>query len=78
MLPKAECSLFIVLIVPCSRISTPRTKYTKDPISTVPLYGLSRMKEVIAQALPELKEFEFTDSRVRFNHEIYTGYANMP
>lgn len=30
----------------------------------MPLYGLSRMKEVIAQAFPELAEFGFTDSRV--------------
>ena len=47
-----------------SRISTPRTRYSKDPIKTVPLYGLSRMKEVIAEALPELAEFGFTESRV--------------
>ncbi|KAH6989671.1 FAD dependent oxidoreductase [Ilyonectria sp. MPI-CAGE-AT-0026] len=46
------------------RISTPRTKYTEDPISTVPLYALSRMKEVIAQALPELAEFGFSDNRL--------------
>ncbi|KND95189.1 L-pipecolate oxidase [Tolypocladium ophioglossoides CBS 100239] len=46
------------------RISTPRTKYSKDPIDTVPLYGLSRMKEVIAQGFPELVEFGFTDSRL--------------
>lgn len=49
---------------PNLRISTPRTKYTKDPINTVPLYGLTQMKDVIAQALPELMEFGFTDSRV--------------
>ncbi|KAH8696216.1 FAD dependent oxidoreductase [Talaromyces proteolyticus] len=47
-----------------SRISTPRTKYSKQPIDTVPLYGLSRMKEVIAQGFPELVEFGFTDSRL--------------
>lgn len=46
------------------RVSTPRTKYTENPIDTVPLYGLSRMKQVITQAFPELAEFEFTDSRV--------------
>ncbi|KAI5461693.1 FAD dependent oxidoreductase [Mariannaea sp. PMI_226] len=46
------------------RISTPRTKYSKNPINTVPLYGLSRMKEVIAQGFPELVEFGFTDSRL--------------
>lgn len=49
---------------PNLRISTPRTKYTKEPINTVPLYGLKLMKEIIAQALPELVEFGFTDSRV--------------
>ncbi|KAH6974176.1 FAD dependent oxidoreductase [Ilyonectria sp. MPI-CAGE-AT-0026] len=46
------------------RISTPRTKYSKDPINTVPLYGLLRMKEVVAQAFPELVEFGFSDSRL--------------
>lgn len=46
------------------RISTPRTKYTARPINTVPAYGLSKMKEVIYEALPELREFEFTDSRL--------------
>lgn len=49
---------------PGLRVSTPRTKYTKEPIQTVPLYGLSKMKEVIYEALPELREFEFTDSRL--------------
>ncbi|KAJ4197101.1 hypothetical protein NW759_016364 [Fusarium solani] len=49
---------------PDLRISTPRTKYTEKRINTVPLYGLSRMKEVIAQAFPELAEFGFTDSRL--------------
>ncbi|KAF4461055.1 sarcosine oxidase [Fusarium albosuccineum] len=49
---------------PDLRISTPRTKYTADRINTVPLYGLSRMKEVIAQGFPELVEFGFTDSRL--------------
>ncbi|KAJ3456574.1 hypothetical protein MRS44_016597 [Fusarium solani] len=49
---------------PDLRISTPRTKYTEKRINTVPLYGLSRMKEVIAQAFPELTEFGFTDSRL--------------
>ncbi|KAL6364493.1 hypothetical protein LRP88_01894 [Fusarium phalaenopsidis] len=49
---------------PDLRISTPRTKYTEERINTVPLYGLSRMKEVIAQAFPELTEFGFTDSRL--------------
>ena len=29
------------------------------------MYGLKLMKEIIAQALPELVEFGFTDSRVR-------------
>ncbi|KPM45240.1 hypothetical protein AK830_g1280 [Neonectria ditissima] len=46
------------------RISTPRTKYSKDPINTVPLYGLFRMKEVVVQAFPELVEFGFSDSRL--------------
>ncbi|KAJ4251820.1 hypothetical protein NW762_011117 [Fusarium torreyae] len=50
---------------PDLRISTPKTKYTADRIDTVPLYGLSRMKEVIAQGFPELVEFGFTDSRAR-------------
>ncbi|KAM6510820.1 hypothetical protein FSOLCH5_011265 [Fusarium solani] len=49
---------------PDLRISTPRTKYTEKRINTVPLYGLSRMKEVITQAFPELAEFGFTDSRL--------------
>ncbi|KAE9581499.1 L-pipecolate oxidase [Colletotrichum fructicola] len=49
---------------PNLRISTPRTKYTEKPIDTVPLYGLCRMKEVIAEAFPELVEFGFTDSRL--------------
>lgn len=47
------------------RISTPVTKYTEKTIDTVPLYGLARVKKVIMQAFPELKEFGFTDSRVR-------------
>ncbi|RJE25190.1 FAD dependent oxidoreductase [Aspergillus sclerotialis] len=46
------------------RISTPRTKYTENPIDTVPMYGLSRMKRVIHEAFPELAEFGFTDSRL--------------
>ncbi|KAM0415763.1 hypothetical protein ACHAPT_013268 [Fusarium lateritium] len=46
------------------RISMPKTKYTKDPIHTVPLYGLSKMKKVISEAFPELTEFGFTDSRL--------------
>ncbi|TPX13733.1 uncharacterized protein E0L32_005936 [Thyridium curvatum] len=49
---------------PDLQISTPRTKYTENRINTVPLYGLSRMKKVIAQAFPELVEFGFTDSRL--------------
>ena len=48
-----------------SRISTPRTKYTSEPISTIPLYGLKLVKEVIGKAFPELAEFGFTDTRVR-------------
>ncbi|KAI8649199.1 DAO domain-containing protein [Fusarium keratoplasticum] len=49
---------------PNLRISIPRTKYTKDPIHTVPLYGLSKMKKVISEAFPELVKFGFTDSRL--------------
>ncbi|KAJ9611974.1 hypothetical protein H2200_003569 [Cladophialophora chaetospira] len=49
---------------PDLRVSTPRTKYTSDPISTVPLYGLQRMKRVIGQAFPELADIGFTDSRL--------------
>lgn len=47
------------------RVSIPKTKYTKKTTNTVPLYGLARMKKVIAEALPELAEFDFSDSRVR-------------
>ncbi|KAM0324311.1 hypothetical protein ACHAQA_008088 [Verticillium albo-atrum] len=49
---------------PSLRVSTPRTKYTKKPINTVPLYALSRVKAVLAEALPELAEFDFSDSRL--------------
>jgi sarcosine oxidase / L-pipecolate oxidase len=51
-------------LMPDSRVSTPRTKHTPDTIDTVPLYGLSRMKEVIGQAFPELAEIGFADSKV--------------
>lgn len=54
------------MLTHCRRISTPRTKYSQNPIDTVPIYGLSRMKRVIHEAFPELAEFGFTDSRVRF------------
>lgn len=47
-----------------SRISTPRTKYSPEPIDTVPLYGLELMKQVIGGLFPELAEIGFTDSRV--------------
>ncbi|KND91998.1 L-pipecolate oxidase [Tolypocladium ophioglossoides CBS 100239] len=47
-----------------SRISTPRTKYSNNPIGTVPLHGLSLMKEVVAEAFPELADFGFTDSKL--------------
>lgn len=47
-----------------SRISTPRTKYSTNPIDTVPLHGLNLIKEVIAEAFPELAEIGFTESRV--------------
>ncbi|OJJ07021.1 hypothetical protein ASPVEDRAFT_154944 [Aspergillus versicolor CBS 583.65] len=46
------------------RLSTPRTKYSPNPINTVPLYGLSLMKQVIGGMFPELAEFGFTDSRL--------------
>jgi sarcosine oxidase/L-pipecolate oxidase len=49
---------------PNLRVSTPRTRYTDNPINTVPLYGLKLMKEVIGQAFPELAEIGFTDSRL--------------
>ncbi|KAL2114195.1 hypothetical protein VUR80DRAFT_122 [Thermomyces stellatus] len=50
--------------VPNLRISTPRTKYSPDPINTVPLHGLRLMKKVIGSAFPELAEIGFTDSRL--------------
>lgn len=50
------------------RLSTPRTKYSPKPINTVPLYGLSLMKQVIGGMFPELAEIGFTDSRVGFTH----------
>ncbi|KAF3027388.1 hypothetical protein E8E15_008192 [Penicillium rubens] len=46
------------------RISTPRTKYSPEPINTVPLYGLGLMKQVIGGLFPELAEIGFTDSRL--------------
>ncbi|OJJ31433.1 hypothetical protein ASPWEDRAFT_141671 [Aspergillus wentii DTO 134E9] len=46
------------------RISTPRTKYSPEPIDTVPLYGLQLMKRVIGGLFPELTEIGFTDSRL--------------
>ncbi|KIW17035.1 hypothetical protein PV08_04226 [Exophiala spinifera] len=49
---------------PNLRVSTPRTKYTPDPIKTIPLYGLQLVKEVIGKAFPELAEFGFTDFRL--------------
>ncbi|ORY56985.1 FAD dependent oxidoreductase [Pseudomassariella vexata] len=49
---------------PNLRVSIPRTKYSKDPINTVPLYGLSKLKEIVCQAFPELAELGFTDSRL--------------
>ncbi|KAJ5111990.1 hypothetical protein N7532_000035 [Penicillium argentinense] len=48
----------------CLRISTPRTKYSPEPINTVPLYGLQLMKRVIGGLFPELTEIGFTDSRL--------------
>ncbi|KEF51993.1 uncharacterized protein A1O9_11983 [Exophiala aquamarina CBS 119918] len=49
---------------PNLRISTPRTRFSAEPINTVPLYGLQLMKEVIHEAFPELAEIGFTDSRL--------------
>ncbi|RDL31799.1 Uncharacterized protein BP5553_09201 [Venustampulla echinocandica] len=49
---------------PNLRISIPRTKYTDNPIDTVPRSALSLMKEVVTEAFPELIEFGFTDSRL--------------
>ncbi|KAJ5758224.1 uncharacterized protein N7511_006918 [Penicillium nucicola] len=46
------------------RISTPRTKYSTEPIDTVPSYGLELMKQVIGGLFPELAEIGFTDSRL--------------
>ncbi|OQE75587.1 hypothetical protein PENNAL_c0073G09655 [Penicillium nalgiovense] len=46
------------------RISTPRTKYSPEPINTVPLYGLELMKQVIGGLFPELADIGFTDSRL--------------
>ncbi|OGE50367.1 hypothetical protein PENARI_c017G11325 [Penicillium arizonense] len=46
------------------RISTPRTKYSPEPINTVPLYGLDLMKQVIGGLFPELRDIGFTDSRL--------------
>lgn len=57
--------MYVLKLYP-SRISTPRTRYSKNPIQTVPLHGLRGVKEVIAQAFPELAEFGFTESRVCF------------
>lgn len=47
--------------------------YTEHPIDTVPLYGLSRMKEVISQGFLELVESGFTDSRVNHLKSVF-GY----
>ncbi|KAL3476717.1 FAD dependent oxidoreductase [Aspergillus californicus] len=46
------------------RLSTPRTKFSPNPIDTVPLYGLGLMKQVIGGLFPELAEIGFTDSRL--------------
>ncbi|KAL4916508.1 FAD dependent oxidoreductase [Aspergillus aurantiobrunneus] len=67
------------------RLSTPRTKYSANPINTVPLYGLSLMKQVIGGLFPELAEFGFTDSRLcwytdsidnEFVIDYVPGYSN--
>ncbi|ETS84237.1 hypothetical protein PFICI_02262 [Pestalotiopsis fici W106-1] len=49
---------------PGLRISTPRTKYTENPIETVPIYGLALIKEQLKMAFPELNEFGFQESRL--------------
>lgn len=54
------------------RVSTPRTKYSDASIESVPLFGLTRMKEIIGQAFPELKEFGFNDCRLCW----YTDTSN--
>lgn len=46
------------------RLSTPRTKWSANPIHTVPSYGLERMKTVIGELFPELVDIGFTDSRL--------------
>ncbi|CAG8899629.1 unnamed protein product [Penicillium egyptiacum] len=56
------------------RISTPRTKYSPEPINTVPLYGLELMKQVIGGLFPELAEVGFTDSR--FVIDYVPGYSD--
>lgn len=60
-----------------SRISTPRTKYSPEPIDTVPLYGLELMKQVIGGLFPELAEIGFTDSRVCADQTHQEFTANM-
>ncbi|KAL0943099.1 sarcosine oxidase [Colletotrichum truncatum] len=49
---------------PGLRISTPRTRWSPNPIYTVPSYGLERMKNVIGELFPELTDIGFTDSRL--------------
>ncbi|RVX67199.1 hypothetical protein B0A52_08633 [Exophiala mesophila] len=46
------------------RTSTPRTRDTELPISTVPLKGVEILKAIIAKAFPELAEIGFTDTRL--------------
>lgn len=67
------------------RISTPRTKWSANPIDTVPLHGLERMKRVIGELFPELIEIGFTDSRLcwytdtidnEFLIDYVPGYSN--
>ncbi|OBT39186.1 hypothetical protein VE00_10909 [Pseudogymnoascus sp. WSF 3629] len=63
---------------PNLRISTPRTKYTEEPINIVPLCGLKLMKEIIAQALPDLVEFGFTNSRLcQYTDSIDNDLSNV-
>ncbi|CAG8021745.1 unnamed protein product [Penicillium salamii] len=57
-----------------TRISTPRTKYSAEPIHTVPLYGLELMKKVIGGLFPELADIGFTDSR--FVIDFVPGFSD--
>ncbi|RSL78345.1 hypothetical protein CEP52_017639 [Fusarium oligoseptatum] len=49
---------------PNLRISTPRTAYSANPLKTVPLDGLTKLKAVVGQAFPELKELGLSDTKL--------------